>query len=156
MRGGHLQQKIKKNREKNVARYKVLRKYKAVRKDLSLAESPQLQRWQQEAADAAAEEHQRAPGGEGGEDVPARTKKQKKTAPNALLNARREWEKSHEVELAERAEARRQAEERQRQRDEAAQRRKEKSARLQKRTKSGQPVLSNQVEALLSRIQKKS
>jgi hypothetical protein len=81
----------------------------------------------------------------------ARKKKPKKFG--AAASARHRWEKGQESVEAERQAAL--AAREQRKRDEAAarKRRSDQHVKLSKRTKRGQPVLSNQVELMLAKIQ---
>ena len=89
-----------------------------------------------------------------------RTKKRKAVvvgdanAPTSAIDAA--WQKRQRVESVEaeqRADVQRQAAERRREQADAKRRRKEQTAKLQKRTKRGQPVLSNQIERMLSKLQ---
>ena len=76
------------------------------------------------------------------------------TAPTSAQDAA--WQKRQRVEAVEadqRADVQRQAADRRRELAEAKRKRKEQTAKLNKRTKRGQPVLSNQVDRILAKLQ---
>ena len=76
------------------------------------------------------------------------------TAPTSAQDAA--WQKRQRAEAVEadqRADVQRQAAERRREQADAKRRRKEQTAKLNKRTKRGQPVLSNQIERMLAKLQ---
>ena len=80
-----------------------------------------------------------------------------KTKPKkfgAMDAAQKAWSKTKQDADAEKEEARRAAEERRQQIADSQKRRTDESTKLNKRTKRGQPVLSNQVDRLLGLIEK--
>ena len=93
--------------------------------------------------------------------VPEQLRAKKKPKAGADATARTSaleaaWQKRQRVEAAEaeqRADVQRQAADRRRELAEAQRKRKEQTAKLNKRTKRGQPVLSNQVDRMLAKIQ---
>ena len=93
--------------------------------------------------------------------VPEQLRAKKKPKAGADATARTSaleaaWQKRQRVEAAEaeqRADVQRQAADRRRELAEAQRKRKEQTAKLNKRTKRGQPILSNQVERMLAKIQ---
>ena len=132
------------NREAKVARWKAIGKFK------------KAQRREQQEADAAGT----APALPLPTALPEqlrRKSKQKSAADGATRSAEAAaWQSRQRVaaqEASEREEAERVRQEQNRQRAEAKRRRAEQTAKLNKRTKRGQPILSNQVERMLAKIQ---
>ena len=77
----------------------------------------------------------------------------RKKKEGAAAAARRQWLKDQEAVEAERQAAREAVAARKAAREQSRLRRARETAKMQKRTKRGQPVLGNQIEALLGRIQ---
>lgn len=144
--------KAQSEKHKQVERWKVVGKYKKLLK--------------REGADAPPAPWHRVAGDEGAESVVRHRAEDDIAARGAGSSARgaRENQKSaqqlarqnyevrqREVE-AERAEAVRAEEERRRAKEAAQKRRVELSGKLKKRTRRGQPILSNQVDAILQKL----
>tara|TARA_B110001452_G_scaffold225643_1_gene199675 strand:+ start:372 stop:824 length:453 start_codon:yes stop_codon:yes gene_type:complete len=137
---------FKANRDEKVARWKAIGKFKKAQKREEREES---------AAPGSTPAGLRLPS-ELPEQLRRPLKKPKpsgdapQSAEAAAWNSRQRLEAKQ---AEERAEAQREAAERQRQQKEVKRRRAEQTAKLNKRTKRGQPILSNQIERMLGKIQ---
>ena len=119
---------IVKSRRRKVAKHKLYSEYKKALKDAPLP-----------------------PPGEGPSGGGQRWRAPKVPAAEA---ARRKWKGEQGGAAAERAAAQAEAEERQRAIEAAQQRRSAQSKKLNKKTRRGQPVLSNQMDRMLAQIQR--
>ena len=151
---------IAKAKQKKVAKYRLFSSYKKALRDeardagstsapassghYGAAPDPYAKYAQQEDAHGAAA----APA----EDGERKFKKKKKMS--AAEAARKKWEQKQVEVQAERDAAIARKEQRNREIEAARKRRSDQASKLSKRTKRGQPVLGNQVEHLLARIQR--
>ena len=164
----------RKNRRKKVERFKELNKYKALLKREGHAK-PDVGRLAAEAAQAEAEAVDAGPidghdtsgvlepaqvvatqEGESENGVPQKGKSNPSARQkfNAQKWARKEWEAKEQQQQAAKQEAQRLAAEREAAREDARKRRRAESAKLNKRTRKGQPILGNQVEHILRKLER--
>ena len=144
---------IDKARHKKVAKYKLYKGYKSALKS-------------SEAGPSA------APSYSGGDDLlhsdlpPQRAEEKweknnkweskKSSKLHAAAAARKKWEQKNAEQLRAKEEAAAAKERRHAEIEAAKKRRSEQSAKLSKRNKRGQPVLGNQVEVMLAKLQRRS
>lgn len=145
---------IQKAKDRKVAKYKIYKNYKqALRDDAANAETSGLSDINVRIAAAIATDPDATDADIAAAAAPMqRSKKVKKVS--AIQAARFKWEKKEAERQAERDTAEAAKAKRQSEIESAKKRRSDQLVKHMKRTKRGQPVLGNQVEVLLARIQK--
>ena len=136
---------FKANHDQKVARWKAIGKFKKAQRREEREESTASGSTHALSLPSELPEHLRRP---------QKKAQQSNDAPRTAEDAA--WKKRERVEATqaeERVEVQRVAAERQRQRGEMKRKRSEQTAKVFKRTKRGQPILSDQIERMLSKIQ---
>ena len=152
---------IRKNRLKKVEQYKQYKTLKKARKDADGAGSwapaaHDTTPWEPagDAAKSGGASEQRAPWRNADGTRAGREDKRKKAPKvSALAAARAGWERSQADVVAARDEARAAKEARIAAQQAALKRRAEQASKLNKRTKKGQPVLGNQIDMMLAKLE---